>query len=188
MTLGQLRQGHPAWRLLSSPHAPLVASFLHRAFIAPNVRVMAQADLTERLEDELFSLRERVGTQPFPREAGYAGAKHGAVKWLKVASAFPSCVGSSSRLNSKRLPGPLVICDSFLQLVSGAPSRRSKIAERMSAVVSLPRPFSNIQPGAGATAAVSKFTLPFLTAVALCAFFRRFGRLSQRQVDELGDA
>ena len=69
ITLEQLRQGHPAWRLLSSPHAPLVASCLHRAFIAPNVRVMSQADLTERLEDELFSLRERVGTQPFPREA-----------------------------------------------------------------------------------------------------------------------
>ena len=69
ITLEQLRQGHPAWRLLSSPHAPLVASFLHRAFIAPNVRVMSQADLTERLEDELFSLRERVGTQSFPREA-----------------------------------------------------------------------------------------------------------------------
>jgi len=30
---------------------------------------MSQADLTERLEDELFALRERVGTQAFPREA-----------------------------------------------------------------------------------------------------------------------
>jgi hypothetical protein len=69
VTLEQLRQGHPAWRLLSSPHAPMVASFLHRIFIAPNVRVMSQADLTERLEDELFALRERVGTQAFPREA-----------------------------------------------------------------------------------------------------------------------
>jgi hypothetical protein len=69
ITLEQLRQGHPAWRLLSSPHAPMVASFLHRIFIAPNVRVMSQADLTERLEDELFALRQRVGTQAFPREA-----------------------------------------------------------------------------------------------------------------------
>jgi hypothetical protein len=69
VTLEQLRQGHPAWRLLSSPHAPLVGSFLHRVFIAPNVRVMSQADLTERLEDELFALRERAGAQAFPRDA-----------------------------------------------------------------------------------------------------------------------
>jgi hypothetical protein len=69
ITLEQLRQGQPAWRLLSSPHAPLVASFLQRVFIAPNVRVMSQADLTERLEDELFALREREGIQAFPRAA-----------------------------------------------------------------------------------------------------------------------
>jgi len=37
-TLDLLRQNHPAWRLLRSDHAPLVASFLERAFIAPNVR------------------------------------------------------------------------------------------------------------------------------------------------------
>jgi Protein of unknown function (DUF3375) len=30
---------------------------------------MSQTDLTERLEDELFALRERVGTQAFTREA-----------------------------------------------------------------------------------------------------------------------
>ncbi|MCK4507765.1 MAG: DUF3375 family protein, partial [Desulfuromonadales bacterium] len=41
-TLNLLRQRHPAWRLLNSPHAPLVASFLHRVFIAPNVREMAK--------------------------------------------------------------------------------------------------------------------------------------------------
>lgn len=68
-TLDLLRQTHPAWRLLNSPHAPLVASFLHRVFIAPNVRVLAQADLTEALEDELFSLRERLGAAAFPRAA-----------------------------------------------------------------------------------------------------------------------
>lgn len=39
--LDQLRQSHRAWRLLRSDHAPLVASFLHRVFIAPNVRVCA---------------------------------------------------------------------------------------------------------------------------------------------------
>src|SRR5574340_98306 len=68
-TLDALRQHHPAWRLLRSDHAALVASFLHRVFIAPNVRVMAQADLAEALEDELFALRERLGAGAFPKPA-----------------------------------------------------------------------------------------------------------------------
>ncbi|MDZ4325288.1 MAG: DUF3375 family protein, partial [Pseudomonas sp.] len=38
-TLVTLRDRHPAWRLLASPHAPLVANFLHRVFVAPNERV-----------------------------------------------------------------------------------------------------------------------------------------------------
>jgi hypothetical protein len=68
-TLDLLRQSHPAWRLLRSDHAPLVASFLHRVFVVPNVRVMVQADLAEALEDELFALRERLGTEVFPKSA-----------------------------------------------------------------------------------------------------------------------
>ncbi|MCB1968541.1 MAG: DUF3375 domain-containing protein, partial [Candidatus Accumulibacter sp.] len=68
-TLDLLRQNHPAWRLLRSDHAPLVASFLQRVFIAPNLRVMAQADLGEALEDELFALRDRLGADIFPKSA-----------------------------------------------------------------------------------------------------------------------
>lgn len=68
-TLESMRQNHPALRLLRSDHAPLVASFLHRVFIAPNVRSMAQADLAEELEDELFGLREAVGGDCFPKSA-----------------------------------------------------------------------------------------------------------------------
>lgn len=68
-TLDALRRNHPAWRLLLADSAPLVASFLHRVFIVPNVRVMAQADLVEALEDELFSLRQTLGTEAFPRTA-----------------------------------------------------------------------------------------------------------------------
>jgi len=68
-TLEALRSRHPAWRLLRSDHAPLMASFLHRVFVAPNVRVMAAADLAEALEDELFALRERIGPDAFPRSA-----------------------------------------------------------------------------------------------------------------------
>ena len=68
-SLDHLRQSHPAWRLLRSDHAALVASFLHRAFIAPNERVRAQSDLAEALEDELYALRERAGADAFPRAA-----------------------------------------------------------------------------------------------------------------------
>lgn len=68
-TLDLLRQSHPAWRLLRSDHAPLIVSFLQRVFVAPNVRMMAQAELTEALEDELFGLRERLGSESFPKRA-----------------------------------------------------------------------------------------------------------------------
>jgi hypothetical protein len=62
-----LRQNHPAWRFLRSDHAPLLASFLQRVFIAPNVRTIAQAELAEALEDELYGLREQLGADAFPR-------------------------------------------------------------------------------------------------------------------------
>ncbi|MFZ2207960.1 MAG: DUF3375 domain-containing protein [Porticoccaceae bacterium] len=66
-TLQALRIHHPAWRLLRSDHASLVASFLHRVFVAPNVRGMAAADLAEALEDELYALREQLGEDTFPK-------------------------------------------------------------------------------------------------------------------------
>lgn len=66
-TLDLLRQNHPAWRLLCSPQAPLVASFFSRVFIEPNVRVMSQSDLVEALEDELFRLQELYGSEKYPK-------------------------------------------------------------------------------------------------------------------------
>ncbi|MGR9045502.1 MAG: DUF3375 domain-containing protein [Gammaproteobacteria bacterium] len=68
-TLDSLRQKHPAWRLLNSPHAPLIAGFFDKVFISGNVRVIAQSDLVEALEDELFSLREALGDDKFPKSA-----------------------------------------------------------------------------------------------------------------------
>jgi flagellar motility protein MotE (MotC chaperone) len=68
-TLELLRQNHPAWRLLRAQHVPLVASFLHRVFIAPNVRTLSQSDLIEKLEDELFALRRQLGDNTFPGSA-----------------------------------------------------------------------------------------------------------------------
>jgi len=68
-TLELLRQNHPAWRLLCAQHAPLVAGFLHRVFIVPNVRSLSQIDLVEALEDALFVLREQLGAEVFPGTA-----------------------------------------------------------------------------------------------------------------------
>jgi flagellar motility protein MotE (MotC chaperone) len=70
-TLDALRTHHPAWRLLRSDHVALVASFLHRVFVAPNVRVMAASDLAEALEDELYALRQRLGDGAFPKSGLY---------------------------------------------------------------------------------------------------------------------
>ena len=68
-TLNHMRTHHPAWRLLRSEHAPLIASFLHRVFVAPNVRVIAAADLAEALEDDLYALRLHPGEADFPKTA-----------------------------------------------------------------------------------------------------------------------
>ena len=68
-TLDVLRSHHPAWRLLRSDHAPLVASFLQRVFVLPNVRVMPAANLAEALDDELYALRQQLGDSAFPKAA-----------------------------------------------------------------------------------------------------------------------
>lgn len=64
-----MRRNHPAWRLLIADHAPLIISFLYRIFIVPNIRGAAQTELTAKLEDELFQLRESRGEDAFPRSA-----------------------------------------------------------------------------------------------------------------------
>ncbi|WP_203563928.1 DUF3375 domain-containing protein [Deefgea sp. CFH1-16] len=66
-TLDALRRSHPAWRLLVASNAPLIASFLQRVFVTPNVRVIAQADLLEMLADELYALRDRFGADIYPK-------------------------------------------------------------------------------------------------------------------------
>ncbi len=69
-TLEALRRRHPAWRLLVADSAPLVASFLYRSFVEPNVRTLARPELVAKLDDYLFHLRERLGEDAFPRAAG----------------------------------------------------------------------------------------------------------------------
>ena len=84
-TLDRLRQSHPAWRLLRADHAPLIASFLHRTYVKPNVRSLAESELALRLEDYLFNVRRDLGEDSFPRAAGayledWASDRHG---WLR---------------------------------------------------------------------------------------------------------
>lgn len=67
--LSRLREQHPAWRLLRAGNAPLILAFLGRTFVEDNVRVLTQAELVSRLDDELYALRERLGEDAYPRSA-----------------------------------------------------------------------------------------------------------------------
>jgi hypothetical protein len=68
-SLETLRRTHPAWRLLSADHAPLVVSFLYQSFIQGNIRAWPREELASRLEDHLYRLREQLGEDAFPRPA-----------------------------------------------------------------------------------------------------------------------
>ncbi len=67
--LVQLRDRHPAWRLLRADNAPLVIAFLGRVFVHDNVRTITQADLVAQLDDELYALREQLGERAYPKGA-----------------------------------------------------------------------------------------------------------------------
>lgn len=68
--LESLRANHPAWRLLKADNAVLVASFLHRTFIAPNLRSCPESELISKLEDYIFHLARTTEGLEFRREAG----------------------------------------------------------------------------------------------------------------------
>ncbi|MEQ1713863.1 MAG: DUF3375 family protein, partial [Hyphomicrobium sp.] len=68
--LESLRKGHPAWRLLAADNAVLVASFLHRTFIAPNVRTCPEPELVSMLDDYLYHLNRDGRGTAYSREAG----------------------------------------------------------------------------------------------------------------------
>jgi Protein of unknown function (DUF3375) len=66
--ISQLRRHSPAWRLLCADNAPLILSFFERVFVEDNVRSISAADLTSRLDDELYSLNQRH-EPAFPKSA-----------------------------------------------------------------------------------------------------------------------
>ena len=51
----------------------MIVSFLYKTFIQPNVRTMVQPELASRLADYLYGLREKLGEESFPRQAGLGG-------------------------------------------------------------------------------------------------------------------
>ncbi|MDQ2783317.1 DUF3375 domain-containing protein [Lapillicoccus sp.] len=144
--LTALRDRHASWRLLRATNAPLVISFLSRVFVEENVRLITQAELVSRLDDELHALRTSLGEDAFPKSAAayIADWASNDAGWLRLyytqASDEPhvdatpalekaaawleslrerSFVGTESRLNT--------VVDLLRQIVQGAdadPDRR----------------------------------------------------------------
>jgi flagellar motility protein MotE (MotC chaperone) len=84
--IAQLRDRHPAWRLLRATNAPLVVAFLGRVFVEENVRTIARQELVTRLDDELYALRATHGEESFPKSPAayltdWAGPEQG---WLRM--------------------------------------------------------------------------------------------------------
>ncbi|GGL02623.1 DUF3375 domain-containing protein [Planomonospora parontospora] len=139
--IGALRRHHAAWKLLRADNAPLVLSFLGQVFVGENVRSITAAELSARLDDQLYALNERLGEGAFPKsaaaylddwaapEAGWlrkyypqgsdephydaTPAVEKAVSWVASLEAR-SFVGTESRLNT--------IMDLLRQMVLGAES------------------------------------------------------------------
>ncbi|HEX8479558.1 MAG TPA: DUF3375 domain-containing protein [Telluria sp.] len=67
--LVSLKKNHPAWRLLSADNGPMIASFLQRSFIVPNIRTIARQQLASQLDDHLYHLHASAGDVMFPKAA-----------------------------------------------------------------------------------------------------------------------
>ncbi len=59
--LEALRRGNATWRLLRADNVALILGFLRRVFVDENGREIPASELTDRLDDELYALRERLG-------------------------------------------------------------------------------------------------------------------------------
>src|ERR1700727_1375421 len=161
-----LRANSPAWRLLRADSGPLVLSFLHRVFVADNVRSIAAVELASRLDDELYALNERT-PKAFPKPArayldDWASPDQGwlrkyypegsdephfdatpavekALQWVR-ALAERDFVGTESRLNT--------IFDLLRQIVFGTePDPQAKIEELRRQQRQLDREIARIEAG-----------------------------------------
>ncbi|NKN32032.1 DUF3375 domain-containing protein [Marichromatium bheemlicum] len=194
-TLETLRDHHPAWRLLRSEHAPLVASFLHRVFIAPNVRVMAAADLAAALEDTLYALRQqRDDPQAFPRSArayldDWAGPDKG---WLRkfyrtgsdealfdLTPATEQAIAWLGRLEARRFVGTesrlLTLFDLLRQMHEGSETDPTvHLAELRRKRDTLDAEIERVRQG----------ELPLLDETALRERFQQFSQLARELLND----
>lgn len=68
-SINSLRETHAGWSLLRAQNAPLALTFFMTAFTDPNQRNLGRQDLIDVLDDVLFSLRDSLGEDRFPRSA-----------------------------------------------------------------------------------------------------------------------
>ncbi|MFP4153977.1 MAG: DUF3375 domain-containing protein, partial [Alkalispirochaeta sp.] len=68
--LVRLRRTDPAWRLLTADRAPVIASFLDRAFREGARRTWSESELVVLLEDVLFDVQALEGADAVPRSPG----------------------------------------------------------------------------------------------------------------------
>ena len=195
--LANLRRNHPAWRLLAADHAPLVIGFLHRAFVRPNVRALAEQEAASQLDDYLHHLRERLGEQAPARAARdylaeWADNAHGwlrryyppdsdephydltpaaerAIHWL-AGLEQRAFVGAESRLK--------VVFDLLRQIVEGSETDpRARIAELERRRAALDAEIERIRAGSLALLEPTQIRERFMqaadTARALLADFRQ---------------
>jgi hypothetical protein len=64
-----LKQNHPALRLLAADNAPLIVSFLYQQFVKSNQRSIRYSDLISQLDDYLYFLRDLYGEEKYPKTA-----------------------------------------------------------------------------------------------------------------------
>lgn len=65
--LDALRREHPAWRLLTADHAPIIIAFLHECFVEPNVHTLARESLKTHFDDFRDRQRDLLGPEALPR-------------------------------------------------------------------------------------------------------------------------
>ncbi|MEX2497940.1 MAG: DUF3375 domain-containing protein [Wenzhouxiangellaceae bacterium] len=165
--LKALRESHSGWRLLAADHGPMVTAFLNRAFIEPNQRVLAESELTGKLEDFLHYLREIEGQEAFPKSAraylmDWSADKRG---WLRrfytedsdephydLTPATEKAIGWLKSLEQQRFVGAesrlLTVFELLRQIVTGTETNpETRIAELDQKKTELDREIDNIREG-----------------------------------------
>ncbi len=95
--LEQFKEQSLALRLLRSPHFALLASFLHRTFLANNRRAIPYQELIDLLEHHLQDIADSYGPELFPKSArayvdDWINSRCGYLrKYLPLQSDEPEC-------------------------------------------------------------------------------------------------